>query len=634
PAELPEAEAFFDRPEVETALALLSVIDNPRDDIALIAALRSPAYAFTPGELAEIRLSRPDGDFYDALVLYAGSDEKSRRFLTELEDFRALAPELGAERTLWLLYNRTELPALVSAETVSGAERRAGLMRLIEYARGAAATGRVSLFDFLRFVRKLREHNAGTDAASSSYGGTGAVRIMTAHKSKGLEFPIVFLADMSRQFNFTDSREKLLFHRELGVGPKRVDLERRIEYPTLPRLAIARKLADETMSEELRVLYVAMTRAQEKLIITYASGGAEDTLAKLAPHVRQFDASRFNASQVGARIPPYILSKQKSVGDILLLSALARPEARAMFDEQSRSVTEVARYGRPGVARNFDWDMRLIRVGKENVFSARGESTASLSPEKELPAPPSEQQPPPALVYPYPKAPELPSKLTVTELKNRRVDLEARADALPIEATRENEHKTPHARPDFITQSSALTGAERGTALHLAMRRLDFREYAGEEEVRRELDSLAATGYLSARRREAVDEAKILRFLRSTLGARVISSGQKSPELFREFKFSVFVPAEMYFPGGGKDEIMLQGVVDLAFREAEPNGGDGLVIVDFKTDRIAGLAALREKTTLYTPQIEAYMSAMERVTGLRAHEGILYFFDADEAVRV
>jgi ATP-dependent helicase/nuclease subunit A len=434
---------------------------------------------------------------------------------------------------------------------------------------------------------------------------------------------------MSRQFNFTDSREKLLFHRELGVGPKRVDLERRIEYPTLPRLAIARKLADETMSEELRVLYVAMTRAQEKLIITYASGGAEDTLAKLAPHVRQLDASRFNASQVGARVPPYILSKQKSVGDILLLSALARPEARALFGEQAYSEA---------------WDMRLIRVGKETVFSARGESTASLSHEKELPAPPSEQQPPPALVYPYPKAPELPSKLTVTELKNRRVDLEARADALPIEtpradafpveATRENGHKTPHARPDFITQSSALTGAERGTALHLAMRRLDFREYAGEEEMRRELDALAASGYLSARRREAVDEAKILRFLRSELGARVISSGQKSPELFREFKFSVFVPAEMYFPGGGNDEIMLQGVVDLAFREAEPNGGDGLVIVDFKTDRIAGPAALREKTALYTPQVAAYMSAMERVTGLRAREGILYFFDADEAVRV
>jgi ATP-dependent helicase/nuclease subunit A len=166
------------------------------------------------------------------------------------------------------------------------------------------------------------------------------------------------------------------------------------------------------------------------------------------------------------------------------------------------------------------------------------------------------------------------------------------------------------------------------------MRRLDFREYAGAEDVRRELDALAATGYLSTRQREAVDEAKILRFLRSELGARVISSGKRYPELFREFKFSVFVPAEMYFPGGGNDEIMLQGVVDLAFREAEPSWGDGLVIVDFKTDRIADPAALHDKTALYTPQVEAYMGAMERVTGLRAREGILYFFDAGEAVRV
>lgn len=625
PVRTPEAEAFFERPEIETALALLTVIDNPRDDTALIAALRSPVYAFTPDELAEIRLSLPDGDFYDALSRNAEGGGKSADFLKELREFRALAPELGAERTLWMLYGKTGLPELVGAEE-NGAERRAGLRRLIEQARRAASIGRFGVFDFLLYVKTLREHGAETSAETSE--GGGAVRIMTAHKSKGLEFPIVFLADMSRRFNLADSRERMLFHRELGAGPKRVDLERRVEYPTLPRLAIAKKLADETMSEELRVLYVAMTRAREKLIITYAANGAEDILEKLAADLPLH----------GGPVPPYMLSRQRSIGDILLLAALTRPEARALLGGFAYASPEDG------------WRMRLIRAGRDGETAPpvggteKAEENADgggRNSQESSPEPPASP-----FVYAYPKAPELPSKLTVTELKNRLADAETREDAeiaivpggtSPPRAeadAAESRDGTPgqvYARPRFIagpggqTADRALTGAERGTALHLAMSRIPLRDYAGADELKRELDALAEAGYLDARQREAADENKILRFLRSEHGVRAA----RASEVYREFKFSIFVPAETYFPGGGSDEIMLQGVVDLAFRE-----GEDIVIVDFKTDRVRNGDALREKTALYTPQIAAYMRAMERVAGLRAREGIIYFFDVGKAVEV
>ncbi|MDR2615350.1 MAG: UvrD-helicase domain-containing protein, partial [Oscillospiraceae bacterium] len=569
PVEAPEAESFFDRPEVETALALLTVVDNPRDDIALIAALRSRVYAFTPDELANIRQSEPEGDFYDALVKYAESDDKAKNFLSELGELRALAPELGAERTLWLLYNRTELLALFASEE-DGAVRRAGLMRLTQQARFAASVGRPAVFDFLLYVKKLRELGAaGSAEASADAEGYGAVRIMTAHKSKGLEFPIVFLADMSKRFNFADSRERLLFHRELGVGPKRVDLERRIEYPTLPRFAIAGKLADEMMSEELRVLYVAMTRAREKLIITYAASEAQHILERLA----QLSPSG------GEPVSPYILSRQKSIGDILLLAALTRPETRALLQNTDSAVEPAPRprpqtrtpcdstfersrdsFAASGITRtpcdstfersrdsfaasditrtpcdstynSSPWDVRLTRVGAETTADSAdtigGEEyglTPAAEPEAEtLPAP---------IIYAYPKAPELPSKLTVTELKNRAKYAEAGEDAEAAPALAAFSGisylaERTHARPIFMAaetaKPAALTGAERGTALHLAMRRIELRKYADADELLRELDALETAGYLDARQRESIDANKILGFLRSEYGKRAVA---------------------------------------------------------------------------------------------------------------
>ena len=574
PVETDESQSLLDTYEARVALAFLHIVDNPKNDIQLISVLRF--YGFTPDELAEARLCDRNADFYDALLLYSEKSEKARLFFEHLNEFRTLAPELLADGLLWYIYNRTQLPAYMSA-LPNGKARRANLIQLASEARNAATFGYSGVFEFLRYLERLQKPIGCVSSQSS-----GGVRIMSVHKSKGLEFPVVFLVDLAHRFNMMDMRKPLLFHPKLGAGQKLVDLQRRIEYPTLPRLAIADKLTEEAKAEELRILYVAMTRAREKLILVYSDTNPEKTLEKL--------------QGTEYPVPPYVLSRLLCIGDILLSALLTRPEAAALFGENAPA----------GL-----FDMKLMAVSAEAV-----EKPA-------LPGPETVETPEtlPEIIYAYPVAPTLPSKLTVTELKNRAYDAELSEDAENTIATRPIAPR----KPDFITKETKITGARLGTALHTALRYIKLREYEDAAELRRELTSIAELGLMSRDECEAVDESRILRFLDSPLGKRVLAAD----ELLREFKFSLLVPADEFFPGGGRDEILFQGVVDLAFRE-----GNRIIVVDFKTDRLYSDTAITEKTAYYTPQLEAYKRALVRVTGLEVSEGYIYFLDNNTSVPV
>jgi ATP-dependent helicase/nuclease subunit A len=580
PVVSPPSESYFDSAEVELALAFLTIIDNPRNDIPLTAVLRSRLYNFTPDELADIRVGGGEADyrrdFLPALEEYAETSDKARAFLDELREYRALAPEYGAERVLWRLYNRAELPALASS-LPNGGERRDNLMRLIRDARRAAAIGYGGVAEFLRYIERVRER--GTKLSDDDAGNDNAVRILTIHKSKGLEFPVVFLADCARQLRKTDEKDLLMFHRELGIGVKRVDLERKIAYSTLPRLAITEKLNEEMMSEELRVLYVAMTRARERLIITYADKDTEKLTDKLL-------------AQTESPVPPYILSNQTKFGNFLLLAALT-PRGEEFFDIRRVTAAEVAaQYAQPHFATPADPDA------------------------------PEEITLPETVIYAFAAATALPSKLTVTELKNRAADAEITDESETDH--RKTRREVVFDRPKFIA-AEPLTGAERGTALHLALRHLELREYVGEADIRAAVDALAERGMLTEEQAEAADAGALLRFFQSDLGRKSVAA----EDVFREFKFSLLVDAEQFFAGGGDDKILFQGVVDLAFRD-----GDALTIVDFKSDKLYGGNAISEKTEMYAPQLRAYADAMERVTDLRVRECALYFLDKGIAVTV
>ena len=344
---------FFAATEVNVALSLLQIVDNPRQDVPLISVLRSPVYGFSADRLAELRAASPDTDFYAALAADGGED--SRAFLAELDELRFGAGELSSHELLWQLYDRTNLLGVFGAMD-RGEERQSNLLTLAELARRFEGAGHKGLFGFLSYLTRLRENGAKLALPAPGREG-GGVRILSIHKSKGLEFPVVLLCGLARRLNREDMSRPILFHPKLGVGPKRLDVERGMEYPTLARRAVARKLELEMMAEELRLLYVAMTRAKEKLILSVAlTGGARD-LEKLAP-----DAA--------CPVEPQVLAGCQSVGQWVLLPALARPDGEALRRAAGVQV--------PVPAADFGpaWDIRFVD-GVE--FQAEPEESA-ISP--------------------------------------------------------------------------------------------------------------------------------------------------------------------------------------------------------------------------------------------------------------
>lgn len=596
PAGLPGGESFFETLEVSVTLSLLGIIDNPMQDVPLIAVLRSPVYGFTPDELAMIRLADKKTNFYSALLKAAETDAKCANFLDELNSFREKAPEFPADRLLWHVYNKTGLLGIMGA-LKSGELRRLNLMKLLELAGRCESNGYKGLFGFMTMIRYLMD--SGSEPEQNSETSTGdAVKIMSIHKSKGLEFPVVILADTTKRFNNQDATKPLLIHAQLGVGAKRTDLTRRIEYPTLARMAVSKKLTQEMMAEELRVLYVAMTRAREKLIIVSTFSDAGKELAKL-----QKDAK--------APVPPQVLEGVMSHAGYILTAALLKPEAECLREGPADLSAD------DGVR----WDIRKISAsnlrlsGQKRSEDEPAQVKARIEDIEAL----REKL---TFEYPYDKAAEIPSKLIATELKGRFADFEAAQDADVPEFSKNQ--SAPLARPNFITSKTDLTASERGTALHLAMQYIDYEKCLSIDAVKDELCRLKNNYFISGKQYESVDPSKILAFFKSDVGQRVL----RSEKLYREFKFSLLVKASEYYDAGGDDEILFQGVIDCCFVEE-----GALHIIDFKTDYVTP-ATIEEKKRLYKAQLHAYGRAMERLTGLPVGSRILYFFMSGTAAEI
>ena len=574
PVEAGQSGGFFEAPEVAVILSLLAVIDNPRQDVALISVLRSELFGFTNDELTEIRLMSGEGDFYAALSARAEVSEKARAFLDTLDRLRDFARDSELATLIWEIYESLGCMALCSAMR-DGEGRRARLLRLFELARSFETTGWRGLRRFLDWLRSMRER--GEEPAFPDEDGGGAVRIMSIHRSKGLEFPVVFIGDTARQFNRSDLRGSVLVHPELGLGPKFTDAARGIEYPTLARRAVANRLERELLSEELRLLYVAMTRARERLFITCAMADPQKTMDKLAPAAQE-------------HIPAQALLPMRSMAEWLICAAL----------------------GTGGRA------LTLSIGGDEEGVPRRVTPAAQPEPERTgEEASPVDFDALRAWRYPHSGAETLPSKLTATELKSLAEPDAESTELLPRAAR-------TFRRPDIALAARRLTAAERGTATHLALRYLELGALTTPEAAREAIDRLAAAGKLSAREAAAVDAAGLCRFALSPLGRRIAAA----PRVLREFPFALLCPAERFFPGAEGEELLLQGVVDCCLIEP-----DGAVIVDYKTDRIAPEAA-PERAKRYAAQLETYAWAVSRITGLAVKAKIVYFLQPGEAVEL
>ena len=590
PCSFQEDSGFYDTVEVSTVVSLLELIDNPRQDVPLISVLRSPVFGFTPDRLAELRAGTPEGDFYDAVA--ASESEDCAAFLETLGSLRLAARDMSVHRLLWHIYNTLNLLGLFGAMD-SGLERRENLIALTRQAEKFESGGCRGLFAFVTQLRRLLE--AGKAPTASGASAPGGVRLMSIHKSKGLEFPIVILADLDHAFSRQDFDTPVLVHPHLGLGPRRVDLERKIRYSTLARAAIEELLRRENLSEEQRVLYVAMTRPREKLILV-------DSLYFAGTRLRRL------AAAAACPVPPETVAACRTFGEWLLLPLLCRPEGEPLRALAGAEVPVLPPSEFPWRVEVHDSEEYRDRPSRP-VFAEAEEDAALLFD--------------PALLsfeYPHRRESALPAKLTATQLKGRPLDQEIAENAAHTPYLR------PLSQPGFRRKEKGLTPAERGSATHLVLQYLDFRN----PDVPAQIAALAAKDLLTSQQAQAVDVPALERLLASPLAEELRAAESAGRKPLREYRFTLLVPASSYdSQASPEDSILLQGVADLCFETEE-----GLTVVDFKTDRIFGAQEVRDRAEHYRPQLEAYSLALTRVLGKPVTRRVLYFLAPGETVEL
>ncbi|MBE6913830.1 MAG: helicase-exonuclease AddAB subunit AddA [Ruminococcaceae bacterium] len=569
PVESQQGGGFFSSLEVAVTVNLLSVIDNPHTDIPLISVLRSPAFGFTADELSAIRAADRSGDFYTALCAAAESgNARCAAFLSRLGQWRTLAPEIGLDELVWRLCSETGLFAICAAMR-DGELRRRNLMHLFEYARSFGESGYRGVFRFVQWLRRLEEK--GMEPQTVSVGQ--AVRIMSIHKSKGLEFPFVFLCDLAHRFNLSDARVCVPVHSALGLGPKRVDTERGVEYPTIARRAIEQRLKTETLSEEMRVLYVGMTRAKERLFLSCVQADPERALEKHRTALR-------------TPLPPELLRGASSFAPWLMLTALLAPDKLPICIHSAPDAVDAAA---PAQAPTE------VRTPQAAADSAAELLRGRLD-----------------FVYPRSAAVDLPSKLTATELKNalREQDDPDCVSVAPSVAAPDTFRR---AEPGKARKT--LSAAQRGSAAHAFLEHVSLDRTDTPQALRDEAQRLCSRGLLRPEELDALDFGALERLFSSPLGKRIRSAAS----LRREFRFLLLCSASDYFDAPADDRVLLQGVVDCCFEE---NGG--ITVVDYKTDRVSP-AEVPARAELYRVQLRTYAQALERIFGLPVNHCILWF---------
>ncbi|NLI59931.1 MAG: helicase-exonuclease AddAB subunit AddA [Clostridiales bacterium] len=607
---------YFKTIEVQTMLSLLQVIDNPRQDIPLLAVLRSPMENWTPEELIDVRLMDRESTFYEALIKMAEEgqgklSQKADEFIHKLNKWRDRALYLPTDELIWYLYGETGYYSCVGAMP-GGVQRQANLRILFERARQYEETSFKGLFNFIHFIDRLKTSQGDMGSAKILGENENVVRIMSIHKSKGLEFPMVFVAGCGKKFNLMDTAQNILLHQDLGLGPDYVDYDRRIIYSTLAKQALKHKITNETLSEEMRILYVALTRARERLFI---SGAVKD----LNQEIRKWTAA---LTIKEAKLPEYQMLKSRKYLDWLgpaiirhkdgkplrELADISGASSQEIVDDESRwqikiyskmdAMMEDGSQGEDTIEpSDFLWE-----IGEEDGLSLSSQISKRLEWE-----------------YPHKESSRLPVKISVTELK-RYLDNQFSEEIATLPMAVPKLVK----RPSFLEEEAkAMTAAERGSLLHFVLQHLNFRSSVSYDSIKEQVDKMVEAQLISKEQANEVDMARVQRFLQSPIGMRISAAKR----IYREVPFTIELPGSKLHPElagdsiSEEDTIILQGIIDCYFEE-----GEGLVLVDYKTDYVepgGGLNLIRER---YKSQLDYYAYALERITGKRVIEKFIYLF--------
>ncbi|MDP4145549.1 MAG: helicase-exonuclease AddAB subunit AddA [Bacillota bacterium] len=639
------SSGYFDTAEIQTVMSLLQIVDNPRQDIPLLSVLRSPVAAFSQEELIDIRALCKDAAFYDTLKMAASKwigenneeavicdpaendidmqlCKKCHYFLARLNVWRNKAPHMSIDEFIWYLYTDTGYYGYAGAMP-NGLQRQANLKILFQRAKQYEQTSYRGLFNFVNFINKLRVSSGDMGSAKIIGENENVVRIMSIHKSKGLEFPVVILSGTGKNFNLRDINKKLLLHYELGFGPDYINYEKRLSYPTLLKQALKRKIKLESLSEEMRILYVALTRAKERLVITGMVNNIEKTCSKWASTIDGCDKISEDVILRGRSfldwIGPAIIRHNDA--EKLRNTALIT-DSKGIISDESKWHIEL-------------WDRKRAGEYKTENADSDGGFTEEILPEdavldniKEIltgniePSQYSEEiERRLSWEYNYIEASKLPSLISVTELKRQFDD----GDEYTVRFYDSKILK----RPAFLEKNKGLTAAERGTAMHSIMQHLVLDSEITKDYIKSQIETMVNNEILTKIQAESVNTDKLLRFFKSNIGERML----KSKCIMREVPFQIRLSSREIYknihdPKYNNEFIVVQGAIDCYFEE-----DDEVILVDYKTDYIDD-NNIDEITNKYKTQLKYYSDALEKITGKKVREKFLYFFSSGNGVLI
>ena len=612
---------YLESLEIQTIMNLLKIIDNPLQEIPLVATMRSTIGGFTDNELVEIRLSDKYDNFYNTL-LKSKKDvseqlrNKINKFLEQIEMWRKEQEYLSLDELIWKIYNDTGYFNYVGLMR-NGELRQANLKMLFERAKQCENISFKGLYNFINYIEKIKTSSKDMDSAKIIGENDDVVRIMSIHKSKGLEFPIVILANSGKQFNLQDLNSKILLHPELGIGVKYIDYDMQITYDTLSKRAIKNKMKIETLSEEMRVLYVALTRAKEKIIITGLA--KKEKQDKMLENVEKYDELNI-----------MLLSKAKSYLDWITLVHLyyeQTMESLAIWNVlQKEDIIKMCANQEPEREENKT-DEILKKLNEFKIEDVKANEIQKLL----------EYQ------YKYSDATIIPTKTSVTEIKEMKKsplgekckkeaeNTKMKQCVLREENESEKENTVPKMefpKPKFLQsdEKTEISNAEKGTLIHLCMQKLDInkKEYT-IQNVKELLDKLVAKKTITEQEANAINIKKIYQFTKSNIWQEMT----EAQVVEREKPFYINIPAQEIYEKDLEEKVLVQGVIDLYYISS--NGE--LVLVDFKTDYVPDKneQILIER---YSSQLQLYKRALESATGKRVDKTYIYSTYLEKEIKI
>ncbi|WHZ58787.1 helicase-exonuclease AddAB subunit AddA [Metabacillus hrfriensis] len=616
---------YFEATEVAIMMSLLKVIDNPYQDVPLASVLRSPVVGLNTNELAIIRTYSKKGAYFEALKIFlaeasiedAGLSRRLQSFYNQLQTWRELARMGSVSELIWQLYRDTKFFNYVGGMP-GGKQRQANLRALYDRARQYEATTFRGLFRFLRFIERMQERGDDLGAARALGEQEDVVRLMTIHSSKGLEFPVVFVAGLARQFNMMDMNKKYLLDKELGFATKLIQPSLRISYPTLPLSAMKKKMKIELLSEELRVLYVALTRAKEKLFLVGTLKDAGKTLSDWQNSMTQEewllpDFERAQAKSYLDWIGPALvrhadaerLRENSEETSPFILDHPSRWEVNVMDEEEL--------YDSQKEEKKYDQEMlsalkNLEPVAQQSDYQDQIKARLSWT-------------------YQHQFATVFRSKQSVSEVKRQQEFRDEYSDETIL---RTQIDTFMFDRPKFM-QKKSLTAAEKGTAMHAVMQQLNLREPVTSKNTEQKVQELITKEILTEEQAGSIEIDSIVHFFQTDIGKRL----QKADRIEREVPFSYALPAEELYEEAMGEHVLIQGVIDCLFEDK-----DGVVLIDYKTDAIQGKypGGFQQARPIlakrYRVQLDLYGKAIEKITTKPLSSKILYFFDGGNVLEI